>query len=70
LLDNTKKNADLLLKAAAIFQREHGGGEVVYRRKISSSPAAPAEMLDALAGYDAGINALWRLRVLHVMVPP
>lgn len=58
LLDNTKKNADLLLRAAAdILQREHGVGEVIYRRKISSSPAAPAEMLDELASCDAVINA-------------
>lgn len=58
LLDNTKKNADLLLKAAAeILQREHGAGEVIYRRKISSSPAAPPAMLDELAGCDAVINA-------------
>lgn len=58
LLDNTKKNADLLLRAAAdILQREHGVGEVIYRRKISSSPAAPAEMLNELAGCDAVINA-------------
>jgi hypothetical protein len=58
LLDNTKKNADLLLRAAAdILQREHGVGEVVYRRKISSSPAAPDAMLDELAGCDAVINA-------------
>lgn len=58
LLDNTKKNADLLLKAAAeILQREHGVREVVYRRKISSSPAAPAAMLDEMAACDAVINA-------------
>jgi len=58
LLDNTKKNADLLLKAAGeILQREFGVAEVIYRRKISSSPGAPAEMLDELAGCDAVINA-------------
>ncbi|MES2289077.1 MAG: UGSC family (seleno)protein [Pseudomonadota bacterium] len=58
LLDNTKKNADLLLKAVAeILQSEHGVGETVYCRKISSSPAAPAEMLDELSTCDAVINA-------------
>jgi hypothetical protein len=58
LLDNTKKNADLLLKAAGeILMREHGVREVIYRRKISSSPAAPVAMLDELAACDAVINA-------------
>lgn len=58
LLDNTKKNADLLLKAAGeILQREYGVAEVIYRRKISSSPGAPGEMLDELAACDAVINA-------------
>jgi hypothetical protein len=58
LLDNTKKNADLLLKAAGeILQRDYGVAEVLYRRKISSSPAAPPAMLDELAGCDAVINA-------------
>ncbi len=37
--------------------REHGVREVVYWRKISSSPGAPAMMLDALAECDAVINA-------------
>jgi hypothetical protein len=58
LLDNTKKNADLLLKAAGeILMRDHGVREVIYRRKVSSSPGAPAEMLDELATCDAVINA-------------
>jgi len=58
LLDNTKKNADLLLKAAGeILQCEHGVAEVIYRRKISSSPGAPTAMLDELATCDAVINA-------------
>lgn len=58
LLDNTKKNADLLLKAAGeILQRKHGVAEVIYRRKVSSSPGAPEAMLDELATCDAVINA-------------
>jgi len=58
LLDNTKKNADILLRAVGeILQAEHGVAEVIYRRKIGSSPAAPAEMLDELAACDAVINA-------------
>ncbi len=42
---------------AEILQREHGVGEAIYCRKISSSPAAPAEMLDELSRCDAVINA-------------
>lgn len=58
LLDNTKKNADILLRAVGeILQAEHGVAEVIYRRKVGSSPAAPAEMLDELAACDAVINA-------------
>lgn len=59
LLDNTKKNADLLIKTAGdILMREHGVAAVIYRRKIGSSPAAPAAMLDELvARCDAVINA-------------
>ncbi len=58
LLDNTKKNAGLLLKAAGeILQRDHGVAEVRAYRKISSSPGAPAATLDALAACDAVINA-------------
>jgi len=58
LLDNTKKNADILLKEVGeILLRDHGVAEVIYRRKVGSSPAAPAEMLDEMATYDAVINA-------------
>src|SRR3546814_682635 len=58
LLDNTKKNADLLIRTAGeILIRDHGVLDVIYRRKISSSPAAPAAMLDELAQCDAVINA-------------
>lgn len=58
LLDNTKKNADRLLAAVGeILVRDHGVIELVSRRKISSSPAAPDEMLDELARCDAVINA-------------
>ena len=58
LLDNTKKNADILLKAVGeILMAEHGVRDVVYRRKVGSSPAAPAEMLDEMAACDAVINA-------------
>ena len=58
LLDNTKKNADILLKAAGeVLIAEHGVKAVVYRRKIGSSPAAPQEMLDEMAACDAVINA-------------
>src|SRR3546814_4244795 len=56
--DLTKKNADLLIKTAGeILIRDHGVLDVIYRRKISSSPAAPAAMLDELAQCDAVINA-------------
>lgn len=58
LLDNTKKNADILLKTTGeILKQEYGVREVIFLRKISSSPAAPAEMLELLAGCDAVINA-------------
>ncbi|EQA98403.1 hypothetical protein L485_17125 [Sphingobium baderi LL03] len=58
LLDNTKKNADRLLAAVgAILIRDHGVAELISRRKISSSPAAPDEMIDDLARCDAVINA-------------
>ena len=58
LLDNTKKNADILLKEVGeILLRDHGVAEVIYRRKVGSSPAAPAEMLDEMATCDAVINA-------------
>jgi hypothetical protein len=58
LLDNTKKNADRLLAAVgAILVRSHGVAEVVSRRKISSSPAAPDWMIDELTACDAVINA-------------
>lgn len=58
LLDNTKKNADrLLAKVGEILVRDHGVAEIVSRRKISSSPAAPDAMIDELAGCDAVINA-------------
>lgn len=58
LLDNTKKNADLLLKAVGeILLREFAVAEVIYRRKVSSSPGASEAMLDALAGCDAVVNA-------------
>lgn len=58
LLDNTKKNADLLLAGyARILKDKHGVAEVVSFRKISSSPGAPEEMLDALSQCDAVLNA-------------
>jgi len=58
LLDNTKKNADrLLAEVGKILIRDHGVVEVVSRRKVSSSPAAPVEMIDELANCDAVINA-------------
>ena len=59
LLDNSKKNADLLLKAiGALLSSEHHVAGIVYHRKVGSSPAAPAAMLDDLAARcDAVINA-------------
>jgi hypothetical protein len=58
LLDNTKKNADILLKEVGeILLRDYGVAEVIYRRKVGSSPAAPEEMLDEMATCDAVINA-------------
>lgn len=58
LLDNTKKNADILLRTVGeILVADHGVARVVYRRKVGSSPAAPAAMLDELAACDAVINA-------------
>lgn len=58
LLDNTKKNADRLLKAVGeILLAEYGVAHIESHRKVGSSPAAPAEMIDALAACDAVINA-------------
>jgi hypothetical protein len=59
LLDNTKKNADILLKATGeILMRDHAVQSVIYRRKISSSPAAPETMIDEFVqSCDAVINA-------------
>ncbi|MGE4304941.1 MAG: UGSC family (seleno)protein [Novosphingobium sp.] len=56
LLDNTKKNADILLKTVGeILIREHGVVAVISRRKVSSSPAAPDAMLDELAEKCAAV---------------
>lgn len=59
LLDNTKKNADHLLREVGeILLRDHGVAAIISRRKVSSSPAAPAAMLDELSEKcDAVINA-------------
>lgn len=58
LLDNTKKNADrLLAEVGKILMRDHGVVEVLSRRKVSSSPAAPETMIDELAECDAVVNA-------------
>jgi hypothetical protein len=58
LLDNTKKNADRLLRhIGEILIQDHGVASVIYRRKRSSSPAAPDAMLDELSQCDAVVNA-------------
>jgi len=58
LLDNTKKNADRLLRAfGELLQRDHGVASVEYHCKPGSSPDAPAAMIAALSQCDAVINA-------------
>jgi hypothetical protein len=59
LLDNTKHNADLLLhEIGEQLKRQFGVKEVIYRRKVASSPGAPEAMLDELVSTcDAVVNA-------------
>lgn len=47
LVDNTKHNSDrLLLRIAALLERDHGAKAHVIRRKHSSGAAPHAEIID------------------------
>ena len=47
LVDNTKHNSDqLLLRIAAILEKEHGAKSHVIRRKRSAGAAPSAEMIE------------------------
>ena len=47
LVDNTKHNSDqLLLRIAAILEKEHGATSHVIRRKRSTGAAPSAEMIE------------------------
>jgi hypothetical protein len=49
LVDNTKHNSDqLLLRIAAILEREHGATAHIIRRKKSAGAAPHAEIIDEL----------------------
>lgn len=54
LVDNTKHNSDqLLLRIAAILEREHGAKAHIIRRKKSAGAAPHPEIIDELkAGSD------------------
>ena len=51
LIDNTKHNSDqLLLRIAAILEREHGAKAHIIRRKRSSGAAPHAEIIEEYKG--------------------
>ena len=51
LVDNTKHNSDqLLLRIAAILERDHGAKAHLIRRKKSSGSAPHAEIVDEFKG--------------------
>jgi hypothetical protein len=51
LVDNTKHNSDqLLLRIAAVLEREHGAKAHVIRRKKSAGAAPHAEIIEELKG--------------------
>ncbi len=50
ILDNTKSNADILMKRmAAMLCEQHGAAEVVHRRKAHAAIGATDELLDEMA---------------------
>jgi len=56
LVDNTKHNSDqLLLKIAAILERDHGAKAHVIRRKKSAGSAPHAEIIEE---YKANVDVV------------
>lgn len=50
ILDNTKSNADILMRRVAeLLRQHHGAAEVVYRRKAHAAVGATEQMLDDMA---------------------
>ena len=50
ILDNTKSNADVLMKRMAVILCEkHGAAEVIYRRKVHAAIGATNALLDEMA---------------------
>ena len=50
ILDNTKSNADVLMKRMAeLLCTQYGAAEIVHRRKAHSAIGATEELLDELA---------------------
>ena len=60
LVDNTKHNSDqLLLRIAALLEREHGAKAHVIRRKHNAGAAPHAEMIDEFkAGCDVVVAGI------------
>ena len=59
LLDNRKGNANVLIdEIGGVLQRDHGAASADLMVKPIFSRPAPAELLEALAGYDAVITAI------------
>ena len=59
MLDNTKHNADILLREIGErLKSQFSVAEVIYRRKVASSPGAPITMIEELAvRCDGVVNA-------------
>ncbi|ETX00746.1 MAG: hypothetical protein ETSY1_10000 [Candidatus Entotheonella factor] len=50
ILDNTKSNADILMKRmAALLCEQHGAADVIHRRKAHAAIGATEELLDEMA---------------------
>ncbi len=50
ILDNTKSNADILMKRmAAMLCEQHGAAEVIHRRKAHAAIGATDELLNDMA---------------------
>ena len=50
ILDNTKSNADLLMKQmASLLCLHYGASDMIHRRKAHAAVGATAELLDAMA---------------------
>ncbi len=50
ILDNTKSNADILMKRmAALLCEQHGASDVMHRRKAHAAIGATEELLDEMA---------------------